>query len=161
MKQHIKAQLKLQQRRTGCALSEKRHDEKADQKICKKRLYKQEKLCYPIKETNSRSRLQIAQKISARANRRNILSNQDFQIRLRNIPQKELAANVYGSRKVGFVSVFSALFLRDYMRGDLLGEVVHDERRKDFLKNGLRLFCVEMEQSYGDRYSAGASKPHL
>ena len=54
---------------------------------------------------------------------------------------------MYGSREIGYIGIFSIFFPRNHVRGGQLGKVVHDERGKDFLENGLRLFCMKMKKS--------------
>ena len=87
----------------------------------------------------------FARPASAGANGRNMSSNESFNIWWRNIPKKELSANLYSNRKVRFVRVFSVGLLNDYVRGNQFRKVVHDHSGKDILGNVLHLFCVKVE----------------
>ena len=78
-----------------------------------------------------------------------MLPDHSFNIWWRYIAKKELSANLYCNRKIGFTRVFSVCFLNDYVRGDQFGKVVHDESGKNFLAYVLHLFCVKMQQSNG------------
>lgn len=52
-----------------------------------------------------------------------------------------------GRGKTDFVFIKPVPFLDDYVRGNQFREVVHDKTSKDFLKDVVHLFCVEMKQS--------------
>ena len=71
--------------------------------------------------------------------------SKSFNIGRRHIPQEELAANMYSSRKVGSISVLSVLFLNDYVRGNQLRKVVHSQLGEDFLEDVLRLFSMKVK----------------
>ena len=68
-------------------------------------------------------------------NRYNILSNQGFNFRRRNILQKEIGTNMYGSRKIHFAGESTLLLLDDYGRGNHLGKIIHDEFGENLLEN--------------------------
>ena len=53
-------------------------------------------------------------------------ANESFNSRWRNITKKELSADMYGDREVGFVSMLCVDFGDDHGRGDQFGKVVHD-----------------------------------
>ena len=112
-----------------------------------KKLLTEEKLCYSIDETHRFLGGYITRSASARANGRNKPCNESFNIWWRDIPQEELPANMYGNRKISFISVFPVGIPNDYGRGNQFGEIVHDESGEDFLENVLHFFCVKMEQT--------------
>ena len=76
-----------------------------------------------------------------------MLTDESFNIWWRYITKKELSANMYGNREVCFIGILTVGFLDDYVRGNQLSKVVHDQSGKDFLVYVLHLFCVEMEQT--------------
>jgi len=121
------------------------HDKKADQGIRKKRLFKARKLRNSIGETESGLSGRLISIFSTRANGRNILHKQGFNIRWRDNPPEGLETNVYGVREVYFVGMLSLPLVNDYGLCDHFAEVVHGEFCKDFLENELHLFCVQMQ----------------
>ena len=56
---------------------------------------------------------------------------------------------MYGSGEVGFVDIFIAALLNDYVRGNQFGEIVHNEPGEDFLKDVLHLFCMKVQKAHG------------
>ena len=74
-------------------------------------------------------------------------ANESFNIWWRYITKKELSAYMYCDREVCFISILGVGFLDDYVRGNQLSKVVHDESGKDLLVYVLHLFCVEMQQT--------------
>ncbi len=56
---------------------------------------------------------------------------------------------MYSGREVDRVGKLCVAFLNDYVRGNQLRKVVHDEFRIDFLVDVLHLFCVEMDEPKG------------
>ena len=56
---------------------------------------------------------------------------------------------MYSSRKVDRIGILCAVFLNDYVRGNQLSKVVHDELCKDFLEDVLYLFCVKLNETKG------------
>ena len=75
--------------------------------------------------------------------------NQVLDFRWRHSPPEDLSANMYGCGKVCLVSILSAFFLNDYVRGNQFTEVVHSESGKDLLGNVLHLFALEQAQTNG------------
>ena len=67
----------------------------------------------------------------------------------RHITKKELSANVYSDGEVCFIGILHIGFLDDYVRGNQLRKIVHNESGKDLLVYVLHFFCVEMEQTNG------------
>ena len=86
---------------------------------------------------------------SAGSDRRNMLTDESFNIWWRYITKKELSANMYGNREVCFIGILTVGFLDDYGRGNQLSKVVHDQSGKDLLVYVLHFFCVEVEQADG------------
>ena len=73
-----------------------------------------------------------------------MLRKQGFNEGWRDIPKEELSANMYGSREIDLINVFSVFLLNDYGLCNHFIEVVHGETGKDFLADELHLFCVKM-----------------
>lgn len=71
--------------------------------------------------------------------------NESFNIWWSYITTKELSANMYRNGEVCFIGILTVGFLDDYVRGNQLREVVHDEPGKDFLAYVLHFFCMKME----------------
>lgn len=116
-------------------------------KSAEKRLYKTKGLCYSIGEADSVLDRRFSGTASTGANGRNMSANESFNNRWRNITKKELSADMYGDREVGFVSMLCVDFGDDHGRGDQFGKVVHDQSGKDLLADELHLFCMEVEQA--------------
>ena len=131
----------------GALVLKKGHGKKADQRICKKRLFKGKDLCYSIGEADSVLNAGNTQAVSTRANGRNISANNSFNIRWRHIAKEELSANMDSDSKVCLVGIFIIGFMGDYGRGNQFGKVVHDKPGKDFLIYVLHFFCVLMQQA--------------
>ena len=111
-------------------------------------LFKAQDLCYPIGEANRVLNGHFARPASAGANGRNMPANESFNIWWRYITKKELSAYMYCDREVCFISILGVGFLDDYVRGNQLSKVVHDESGKDLLVYVLHLFCVKVEQAH-------------
>ena len=73
-----------------------------------------------------------------------MLRKQGFNEWWRNIPKKELPANVYSGGEIDLIGMFPAILLNDYGLGNQFIEVIHGETGKDFLVDELHLFCVKM-----------------
>ena len=73
-----------------------------------------------------------------------MLRKQGFNEGWRDIPEKELSANMYSSGEIDLIGKFSAILLNDYGLGNQFIEVVHGKTGKDFLVDELHLFRVEM-----------------
>ena len=129
---------------TGALVQKKGHGKKADQRICKKRLFKGKELCYSIGEADRVLSAQISRAGSTRANGRDISANNSFNIGWRHITKEELPANMDSDSKVCPIGIFIVGFMEDYGRGNQFCEVVHDKSGKDFLANVLHFFCVKM-----------------
>ena len=56
---------------------------------------------------------------------------------------------MYSSGEVDRIGILRIAFLDDYVRGNQLRKVVHDEFRVDFLVDVLHLFCVEVDEPKG------------
>ena len=117
--------------------------------LLKKALCKKQKLCYSIKEAKRLFRLELTRPTPTGANGRNMLRKQGFNTRWREITQEELSANMYGSREIDLIGIFSVFLLNDYGLGNQFIEVVHGKAGKDFLVDELHLFCVEMLEPHG------------
>lgn len=115
----------------------------------KKALFKKGELCYSVKEAESLFGLWLTGPTPTGANGRNMLRKQGFNERWREIPKKELSANMYSGGDIDLVKVFSVFLLNDYGLGNQFIEVVHGKTGKDFLANELRLFCVKMLKANG------------
>jgi len=74
-------------------------------KSAEKKVSKRQQSCYSVHEAHCVFSSHITGAGSAGPNGRNIPSNESFNIRWRYIAKKELSANMYGDRKVYFVSV--------------------------------------------------------
>ena len=98
----------------GALVLKKGHGKKADQRICKKRLFKGTDLCYSIGEADSTLSAQISQAVSAWANGRDISANNSFNIGWRHITKEELSANMDSGSKVCLVGIFIVGFMGDY-----------------------------------------------
>ena len=118
-------------------------------KSAEKRLYKTKGLCYSIDEADSVLDRRFSGTASAGANGRNMSANESFNNRWRDITKKELSADMYGDREVGFVSMLCVGFGDDHGRGDQFGKVVHDQSGKDLLADELHLFRMKVEQAEG------------
>ena len=132
---------------TGALVLKKVHGKKADQRICKKRLFKCKNLCYSIGEADRVLNAQISRRASTWANGRDISANNSFHIGWRHITKEELPANMDSGSKVCPIGIFIVGFMEDYGRGNQFSEVVHDKPGKDFLVNVLHFFCVKMQQA--------------
>ena len=85
---------------------------------------------------------QFARPASAGSNWRDMSANDSFNIWWRYITKKELSAYMYCDRKVCFISILGVGFLDDYVRGNQLSKVVHDESGKDLPQQGS---CVYLD----------------
>ena len=56
---------------------------------------------------------------------------------------------MYSDREIRLIGVFTLLFADGYLGSNCFRKVVHNQVRVDFLKNTYRLFCMEMDHSYG------------
>lgn len=88
--------------------------------------------------------LELTRGTSTGTNGRNKLREQGFHTRRSEITKEEFSANMYSSRKIDLVSIFSVFLMNDYGLGNQFIEIVHGKASKDFLLNELRLFCVEI-----------------
>ena len=127
----------------------RRQEKEADQGIRRKRLYKTKGLCYSIEEADSVLDRRFSGTASAGANGRNMSANESFNNGWRDITKKELSADMYGDREVGFVSMLCVGFGEDHGRGDQFGKVVHDQSGKDLLVDELHLFRMKVKQAEG------------
>ena len=131
--------------RKRCALFMKiAHNKQANESPLKKRVYKNEKLCYSIGEAERMLIFQLTRRITTGANGRNELQEQGFNTRRSEIGQEEFSANVYSGGKIDLVSIFSVFLMNDYGLGNQFIEIVHGKTGEDFLMDELRLFCMEM-----------------
>ena len=112
-----------------------------------KKLSKERNLCYSVDEAKRVLSGHLSRPASIRANGRNMLANERFNIWWRHITKKELSTNMYCDREVCFIGILAVGFLDDYGRGNQLSKVVHDESGKDLLVYVLHFFCVEVEQT--------------
>ena len=125
------------------------HNKRADKRIRLKKVFKKEKLCYPVKEAHRSFVGCFTRSASAGSDRGNTPRNKSFHIRWRYISKEELSANMYSDRKVCLVGILGVGFRNDYVGGNHFSEVVHDETGKHFLVDVLHLFCMKMKQSNG------------
>ena len=63
------------------------------------------------------------------------------------IAQEEIAANMYSCREVNGIGILCITFLDDDGQSNQFSKVVQGESCKDFLKDVIRLFCVEMDKA--------------
>ena len=102
-------------------------------------------LCYSVNEANCRFRLDFTRVSTAFSDRQNILLNKGFDIRRRHIATttEKVSANLDSNGKVGLIAMFSRFLLDDYIEGDHLTEIIHNQSCEYLLGNVLRLFSVE------------------
>ena len=110
-----------------------------------KTLFRPPDLCYSIGEAYGTRTGHNTRSASAWTNWRNIPANDSFNIGWRHITKKELSANMDSDSEICFISIFAVGFMKDYVRGNQFGKVVHDESGKDLLVYVLHLSCVEMK----------------
>ena len=134
---------------TVCSFSCKMASQGGRRKSAKKALFKRGRLCYSIEEAERWSLYRLTRVTSTGANGQKQSRKQSFKFRWRNIPQEEIAANMYGSGEVDRIGILCAALLSDYVRGNQFREVVHGQLSKDFLVDVLHLFCVEMDKAEG------------
>ena len=121
--------------------------EKAQTQSAKKGVFKKHELCYSVDEAYGSFSSRFAGTTSAWANGQKESRDEGFNNGWRYISPEELSADMYSSREIGFIGIFSVFLLNENLRGDQFGEVVHDQTGKDFLENVLHFFCVEMQQA--------------
>lgn len=66
-----------------------------------------------------------------------------------NSSEKEIAANMGGSRKVGSIGILVARAFSHYGHRDHLREVIHGQANKDLLKDKVWPFGMKVRESNG------------
>ena len=79
----------------------------AERTICYKKVYRDQGLCYSVKEANCRSGTDFAYVLTVGTDRQAILANQGFNIRRGCIVAKaqEMSANLYSDGKIDLISM--------------------------------------------------------
>ena len=91
----------------------------------------------------------MSRRCPAWAYRGNESGNERLQISWSNSSEKEAAANMCGSRKVGPIGIFVARSFDHYRHRDQFREVIHGQAGKDLLKDKIRPFGMKVRERDG------------